>query len=144
MTAKEYLNRARSLDDEINDKILQRQTVFDSITRITQNYESDGATVTKNPHKFDKLAEYSSLLDSLTDEYVNALLEITRTISMVQDEKQRKVLTLYYTVKDTKTHKPLTWEQVAVEAHYSYKHTRRIHAKALCEVERILQARRIM
>ena len=27
--------------------------------------------------------------------------------------------------------KPLTWEQVAVELHYSWKQTRRIHGRAL-------------
>lgn len=138
MTAKQYMNRARWLDDEINDKLLQRQTVYDSLTKITQNYDSDGSQSTVDPHKFDKLGDYWKLLDNLTDEYILALKEITETIAKLQDGRQRRVLTLYYTVKDKKTGRPLTWEQVAVILHYSWKQTRRIHAKALCEIDKLI------
>lgn len=139
MTAKQYLSRARYLDGEIDDKLEQKKTAFDQLTRVTQNYDSDGASSTKDPHKFDRLAELQILLDKLTDEYVNTLVEITETISQVQDERQRRVLTLYYTVKDKDTKKPLTWEQVAVRLHYSWKQTRRIHARGLAAVDRILE-----
>jgi len=139
MTAKQYMNRARHLDGVIHDKRLQRKSLYDSLTGITQNYESDGAQSTKDPHKFDKLAELDSLIDSQINEWLNVLIEITDTISKVQDERQRRVLTLYYTVKDEKTKKPLSWEQVAVELHYSWKQTRRIHAKALQAVEEIIK-----
>jgi hypothetical protein len=132
------MNRARWLDDEINDKLLQRQTVYDSLTKITQNYDSDGSQSTVDPHKFDKLGDYWKLLDNLTDEYILALKEITETIAKLQDGRQRRVLTLYYTVKDKKTGRPLTWEQVAVILHYSWKQTRRIHAKALCEIDKLI------
>jgi len=138
VTAKQYMNRARWLDDEINDKLLQRQTVYDSLTKITQNYDSDGSQSTVDPHKFDKLGDYWKLLDNLTDEYILALKEITETIAKLQDGRQRRVLTLYYTVKDKKTGRPLTWEQVAVILHYSWKQTRRIHAKALCEIDKLI------
>ena len=138
MTAKQYLSRARWLDGEINDKLELKKTVFDQLTRITQNYDSDGSQSTADPHKFDRLAELNIMLDKMTDDYVKTLVEITETISQVQDEKQRRVLTLYYTVKDKQTGRPLTWEQVAVMLHYSWKQTRRIHARALAEVERIM------
>lgn len=141
MTAKQYLNRARHLDEEINVLLLAKQSAFESLTRITQNYDSDGATGTKDPHKYDRLVEIIGILDSKTDEYVKALEEILETIMLVSDERQRKVLTLYYTVKDKKTNKPLTWEQVAVELHYSWKQTRRIHGRALSAVDEILDGR---
>ena len=138
MTAKQYMSRARYIDGEIEDKRLQRKTIYDSLTRITQNYESDGAQSTKDPHKFDKLADIDAMIDKNVNDLLDVLIEITETISKVQDERQRRVLTLYYTVKDEKTKKPLSWEQVAVELHYSWKQTRRIHAKALQAVEEII------
>ena len=138
MTAKQYMARARYLDGVINDKRLQRKSVYDSLTNITQNYESDGAQSTKDPHKFDRLADLDNLIDQQINEWLDVLLEITETISKVQDDRQRRVLTLYYTVKDKKTEKPLSWEQVAVELHYSYKQTKRIHAKALQAVDEII------
>lgn len=138
MTAKQYLSRARHLDGEINDKLLQRESIYESLTKITQSYDSDGAQATKDPHKYDRLAEFNNLIDKLIDEYVGTLVDITETISKIPDERQRRVLTLYYTVKDKTTNKPLSWEQVAVELHYSWKQTRRIHARALVAVEEII------
>jgi len=133
------LSRARHLDGEIDDLMAKKQTAFDALTRVTQNYTTDGAQSSKDPHKFDRYAELMQTLDDLTDQYLAALLEITETIAKVEDERQRRVLTLYYTVKDKATGRPLTWEQVAVTLHYSWKQTRRIHAKALQAVEEILQ-----
>ena len=141
MTAKQYLIRARHLDGEINTLLLTKQSAFDSVTRIMQNYDSDGASSTKDPHKYDSLVELELMIDSKTDEYVRTLEEILQTILLVQDIRQRNVLALYYTVKDQKTNKPLTWEQVAVQLHYSWKQTRRIHARALAAVDRILEER---
>ena len=139
--AKQYLNRARHLDNEIDVLLMAKQSAYDSLNRITQNYDSDCTSGTRDPHKYDRLAELVGLIDNKTDEYVDALKEIMQTIMLVSDERQRKVLTLYYTAKDSKTGKPLTWEQVAVELHYSWKQTRRIHGRALAEVDRILAER---
>lgn len=139
MTAKQFLSRARSLDGEIDDLLSSKQSVIDEVTKVTQNYDADGAQSTKNPHKFDRLIELESLIDAKVDEQVQAKTEILKVIFRLQDERQRRVLCLYYTVKDEKTGRPLTWEQVAVELHYSWKQTRRIHAKALVEVEAMLK-----
>ena len=139
MTAKQYLSRARSLDWEIDTLLLSKQSAFDSVTRITQNYDSDGASSTKDPHKYDSLVELEERIDRKIDEYINAMEEILQTIQQVPDARQRNVLRLYYTVKDKKTKKPLTWEQVAVRANYSYKQTKRHHARGLAAVDRILE-----
>ena len=142
-TAKQYLGRARHLDEEINVLLLAKESAFESLTRITPNYDSDSTSGTRDPHKYDRLAELSELINSKTDEYVDALKDIMQTIMMVSDSRQRNVLILYYTVKDERTSKPLTWEQVAVELHYSWKQTRRIHARALSAVDEIIKEREI-
>ena len=141
MTAKQFMNRARHLDGEIDALRESRRSAFETVTRVTQNYNTDGAQSSRNPHKFERLAELEDYIDQKVDEQLRAVHEILETIMEVQDERQRKVLTLYYTVKDSKTGKPLTWEQVAVELHYSWKQTRRIHGKALAAVDKILAER---
>ena len=141
MTAKQYLNRARHLDTEIEVLLKAKQAAYEAVTRITQNYDSDNTTGTKDPHKYDRIAELIDIIDKKTDEYVDTLEEIVQTIMLVEDDRQRNVLTLYYTAKDPKTGKPLTWEQVAVELHYSWKQTRRHHAKALQTIDNILAQR---
>lgn len=138
MTAKQYLSRARKLDTDIEVLLKAKQAAYDAVTRITQNYEGDVTTGTKDPHKYDRIAELIDIIDRKTDEYVDTLEEIVQTIMLVEDDRQRNVLTLYYTAKDPKTGKPLTWEQVAVDLHYSWKQTRRIHGRALAAIENIL------
>ena len=141
MTAKQYLTRARHLDTEIEVLLKAKQAAYEAVTRITQNYDADNTTGTKDPHKYDRIAELIDIIDRKTDEYVATLEEIVQTIMLVEDDRQRNVLALYYTAKDQKTGKPLTWEQVAVELHYSWKQTRRIHGRALIEIDNILTGR---
>lgn len=131
MTAKQYLNRARRIDKEINALLRLVQTTRDSLESITQNYDSDGATSTKNPHKFDRLVELESVVDSKVDELIALKAEILNTISKLNDNRQRIILTEYYLEMKT-------WEQVAVDMNYSFQHTMRMHGYALKEVQRII------
>lgn len=144
MTAKHWLSRARWLTGQIKDKERQKQSVYDTLTNTTQKYDVDGTQSTKDPHKYDRLAEYDDIIDQKKKEYIEAMLEITKAIDMLHDDRQRRVLTLYYTVTDQTTEKPLTFEQVAVELHYSYKQTRRIHAKGLCAIEKMLNGKDVL
>lgn len=134
MTAKQYLNRARRIDKEIDALLRLVQTTRESLESVTQNYDSDGATGTKNPHKFDRLVELESLVDSKVDELIALKTDILDTISKLKDNRQRILLTKYYL-------QMLTWEQVAVDMDYSFQHTMRMHGYALREIERIINMR---
>ena len=134
---KQFLNRARRIDMEIDALLLVVQSTRSSLESITQNYEGDLTTGTKNPHKFDKLVELESLVDEKIDNLVEVKVEILNLISLIDDGKQRELLTLYYTTKDEMTGKPLTWEQVAVKMNYSWRRTMEIHGAAIQELQRI-------
>ena len=131
MTAKQWLNRARRLDEEIAKLEDTRRRTRERVTSITQSYDSDGAQSTKDPHKFDRLAELNSLISVRTDELVHIKAEILETINRLPDRRQRLVLISYYV--DGKT-----WEQTAVDMNYSYMHVTRIHGYALQEIEKML------
>ena len=132
MTAKQYLNRARRIDSEINALLRLLQTTRDSLESITQNYDSDGSQSTKNPHKFDRLVELESTVDNKVDELIALKAEILNTISNLNDNRQRIILTEYYLEMKT-------WEQVAVDMNYSFQHTMRMHGYALKEIQRIIR-----
>ena len=134
MTAKQYLNRARRIDKEIDALLRLVQTTRESLESVTQNYDSDGATGTKNPHKFDRLVELESLVDQKVDELIALKTDILETISKLKDNRQRILLTKYYL-------QMLTWEQVAVDMDYSFQHTMRMHGYALREIDRIINMR---
>ena len=109
------------------------QSTRESLENTTQNYSSDGAQATKNPHKFDRLVELESLVDAKIDEQIAMKAEILATIMQLEDRRQRLVLMEYYVEMKT-------WEQVAVDLNYSYMHITRIHGYALKEVERCLNS----
>ena len=92
MTAKQYLNRVRRIDKEIAALLRLVQSTRSSLETITQNYNSDGAQSTKNPHKFDRLVELESLVDAKIDEQIALKSEIITTIMKLPDRRQRLVL----------------------------------------------------
>lgn len=131
MTAKQWLNRGRRIDQEIS-KLMETKALIEArLTSITQSYDSDGAQSTKDPHKFDRLVEIDSLISERADELTRTKAEILTTINLLPDSRQRMVLISYYI--DGKT-----WEQTAVDLHYSYMHIMRIHGYALVEIEKML------
>ena len=131
MTAKQYLNRVRRIDKEIEALLRLVQRTRESLETVTQNYDSDGAQSTKNPHKYDRLVELESLVDAKIDEQISLKAEILNTIMQLEDRRQRLVLMEYYVEMKT-------WEQVAVDMNYSYMHITRIHGYALKEIQKVL------
>lgn len=133
MTAKQYLNRVRRIDKEIEALLRLVQRTRESLESVTQNYDSDGAQSTKNPHKYDRLVELESLVDQKIDEQIALKAEILNTIMQLPDRRFRLCLMEYYI-------ECKTWEQVAVDMNYSWRHVQYIHKYALREVERCLNS----
>ncbi|MBO7682572.1 MAG: hypothetical protein J6T17_07470 [Clostridia bacterium] len=131
MTAKQYLNRVRRIDKEISNLLRLVQRTRESLETVTQNYDSDGAQSTKNPHRYDRLVELESLVDEKIDEQIQIKADTLCTIMKLDNRVQRILLMDYYV-------EMLTWEQVAVDLNYSYMHVTRLHGYALKEVQKIL------
>lgn len=132
MTAKQYLNRVRRIDKEIAALLRLVQSTRESLENTTQNYNSDGAQSTKNPHKYDRLVELESLVDEKIDEQIALKAEILETITKLSDRRHRLLLMEYYVEMKT-------WEQIAVDLNYTYMHITRLHGHALKEVQAIIE-----
>lgn len=128
---KQWLNRARNIDKEINHLIQQRDEEWGRILSITQKYTGDTVQSTKDPHKFDRLVEYEAEIDRQIDELIRVKTEITKAICKLTDGRLRDILRLRYL-------KGLTFEEIAVEIKYSYKQTCRLHGRALIRMEVIV------
>ena len=126
--ARAFLNRARNIDHEIDVLLKTEDETRERVMSITQRYDGDGAQSTKDPHKFDKLAELSSLIDQKTDELVSVKAEILEMIGKLPERRQRNVCDSYYL-------RMKTFEQIAVEENYSYRQVKRIHSKSLLLVD---------
>lgn len=131
MTAKQWLGRARNIDHEIDNLIREKQRAKDRLTKITQSYESDGAQMTKDPHKFDRLAELENEIDQQVDELVETKREIMAVIKQLKNRPQRMALQDYYIAM-------MTWEETAVDLHYSFQGVMQLRKRAIAEVEKLI------
>ena len=131
MTAKQFLSRGRWIEREITSLIRTRDETRDRLTHITQNYDGDGAQTTKDPHKFDSLVELEDKIDELIDRLYATKTEILGVIDKLEDRREFLALKVYYI--DMKT-----WEEVAVELHYTWRQTMRIRKAAIANTEVII------
>lgn len=131
MTAKQFLSRGRWIEREISSLIRTRDETRDRLTHITQNYDSDGAQTTKDPHKFDSLVELEDKIDELIDRLYATKTEILGVIDKLEDRREFLALKVYYI--DMKT-----WEEVCVELHYSWRQTMYIRKQAIKHVDEII------
>lgn len=130
--ARKWLGRARSINREIESLQEEKADARDKLLRITQNYNSDGATGTKDPHmKYDRLVDYALRLDRKTDELIEVKEEIMDTISELDDGRLRCVLWNYYI-------RGKSLEEIAVFMHYSYRHIKRFHRAGTAAVQELL------
>ena len=130
MTAKQWLGRARYIDREIALLQKTKAETRDSLTKITQSYESDGAQVSKDPHKFDRLAELENMIDDKVDELTRTKAEIMQVIFRLEDRRQKMVLISYYI-------RMKTFEQIAVEMNYSFRQITNIRRRGIMEVQKV-------
>lgn len=125
-----WLNRARDIDREIEALESAKQEAHDALTRITQNYESDGAQTSKDPHKFDRLAELDSLIDGKVTDLIAVKTEIMTEIGKLENGKQRTVLIDYYV-------RCMTFEQIAVSIGCSFRNVAYTKKRGVQALEKI-------
>lgn len=129
--AWKWMNRARSIESNINALSAAKENAKSQVLRITPNYGSDGSQSSKNPHKYDRLVELESLIDQKIDEQLLVKQEILTMISRLQDTRQQAILTNYYI-------NMMTLEEIATKVRYSYPHVKRLRAKAMVKIQEIL------
>ncbi len=132
MTAKEYLNRYRTLNSYIDCKLEEVAHLRDLATRLTPTkmFDHNGNTTDKVGRTVAKIVDLEREIDREVDELVEMRKEIEETISKIEDERFKTLLTMRY-INGYK------WEKIALEMHYSYSSiTYYLHPRALREVEK--------
>lgn len=131
MNVKSWLNRAKNIDREIDHLVEQREAERERILSITQKLTGDVVQSSKDPHKFDRLAEYDIEIDRQIDELLKVKTEINRAILQVEDGRLREILRARYLENKS-------FEEISVRIRYSYKQTCRLHGRALLKMEAVL------
>ena len=136
MTVKQWLWRYSNADHRIDSLLQQRQEVYDRLTKITAALDSESVSSTKDPHKFDELADLDVFIRQRVAQSMAIRLEITEAIDELEDWRYRDILKYRYI-------NGFTWDQVASMINYSYIQTTRLHGSALKAIEPIINKKMI-
>ena len=135
MTAKEYLRRVRHLDNTISAKLEQIETLHAQVTKTTtvlSDMPKAGGEQDKLAKTIAKIVDLKRRLRDEIEEYIELKEEAIRLIDSMSDGRHRLVLTYRYI-------NGKTWEEIAVEMHYTYQWVHRLHGQALVEFEKVMK-----
>ena len=131
MTAKEYLNQANRIDQRINIKIEQVQSLRDLATKASSTLSHTPNSGTRNPHRMEdvitKIVDLEAEINQDLMRLVDLKREIVTAISHVEPLELQILLEQRYLCFKT-------WEQIAVELQFDLRWVHRMHKKALEKV----------
>ena len=134
MRAKEYLQRVRILNKEIDQLISERYALKRTMDGLgAVKYDGVGGKAASTEAAFARLVEkidaMEETINQKIDVYVSERAAIIEKIHALNDSRYIQLLYKRYV-----EFKPLF--KVAVEMNYSEQHIRRLHGQALGEFER--------
>jgi len=134
MTAREYLERLRTIDREINAMLDYRQDIIDLACKITSCPNPNKVQTDRQTSKVEiigvKLGDYSKEIDKKIDEYVDIKREARAYFDKLTDNRMRMILILRYINN-------WGWDKIAGEIHYETRRTFELHGYALVEFEKV-------
>ena len=100
MTAQEYLSQAYRIDQRVNSKLRQVDSLRDLATRATSTMGTEPVSGTRNVHRLadtiDKIVDLENEINNDIDRLVDLKREVMATISKVQDTNALMLLELRY------------------------------------------------
>ena len=134
MTAKEFLGQAYRLDQRINSKLQQIDSLRGLTQKVTQSYDNEVVSRTRNVSSLAiiRLMEAEEELNRQIDQLVDTKIEIGKLIEKVHNESYRLLLEKRYLCF-------LAWDQIAAEMHYSRRWVLNKHERALEVADRLLR-----
>ena len=136
MTAKEFLGQAYRLDQRINSKLQQIDSLRGLTQKVTQSYDNEVVSRTRNVSSLEdaiiRLMEAEEELNRQIDQLVDTKIEIGKLIEKVHNESYRLLLEKRYLCF-------LAWDQIAAEMQYSRRWVLNKHERALEVADRLLR-----
>lgn len=133
MTVKEYLNRARYLDREIEAKIDHLERIDSIVNRVTPVLSDMPFSLMREAEKREqllvKMIDLKWEINAEIDELVDTKREIVKFIGKIDNNSYRLLLELRYV-------NLCTWEKIAEIMDVAVRHVYRLHGSALIEAEK--------
>ena len=138
MMAKEYLGQAYRLDQRINSKLQQVESLRSLTQKVTASYSGEPVSHTRNVTSLQdtilRLMEAEEQVNQQIDELVSLKMNIASLIDQVRNESYRLILEKRYLCF-------LSWDEIATDLHYSSRWVRNVHERALEVVGKLLNER---
>ncbi len=134
--AYDYLSRAWWLDEEINTKLQQLESLRSAVDMVSGFFGKEKITSSRNDDAVQvhvlRIMDAEEELNRYIDRLIDLKKEIGEMINRIGDIRVRLVLEKHYLCF-------LPWAQIADEMHYSLRWVRAMHKAGLEEVQRILE-----
>lgn len=132
MSTKEYLSQAHYIDQRINSKLEQVQSLRSLTTKATSTLSDMLGSPNRNLHRMEdiivKMLDLESEINTDIEQLLSLKSEISSVVKKVENPEYRTLLELRYLCFKT-------WEQIAVEMDYDLRWVYRMHKKALNAAE---------
>ena len=132
MTAREYLSQAYYLDQRINSKIEQVESLNDLARKagcaISGMPRNPDRAVSSMANAVERIVDLQAEVNADIERMVRLKAEIMAVIRQVEDPELQTLLEKRY----LNFH---TWGQIAVDMGYNVRHLYRIHDRALLEIK---------
>ena len=100
LSAKEFLKQARHIDQRINSKLEQVQSLRELATKATATLSDMPRNAVPNTHRMEdvicKMMELESEINADIDELINTKHEVMAVIKMVERPEYQSLLELKY------------------------------------------------
>ncbi len=133
MTAREYLERLRTIDRDINAMLEHKQEMLERATSIRSMPDGvcvQTATSSRVESAAVALADYGNCINEAVDILVDSKREAQRMIGQIQDSRFKSILTYRYLYN-------WGWEKIMGQMHFESSHMFRLHGYALLEFENV-------
>lgn len=132
MTTKDYLNQISRLNQKINNKLVEIAQLKEMAVSLESVQCGERVQTTPNFDKigtrFAKIDEHERNIDTMVDEFAEKKEKIISQIDSMEEETTYTILFARYIEKKT-------FEEIAVDTHYSWRQVVRLHGKALRQFE---------
>jgi len=136
VSAKEFLLQATLIDQRINCKLEQVQSLRSLAEKATTTLTPTPHSDQRNIHRIEdiiiKMLDLESDINASIDRLVDGKREIMETIRCLPKAEHRSLLELRYICGKT-------WEEVALKMQYSVRNIHLIHGAALHKVSELIE-----
>ena len=140
MTAKEYLEQAYRLDQQINSKLQQVENLRSLTEHVTMVYGGEAVSHTRNVTSLQdtivRLMEAEEELNHEIDRLIDLKAEIAQTIGQVHNDSYRLILEKRYLCY-------LPWEQIAADLNYTRRWVLTKHDRAVALIEKLIKEQEV-